>query len=157
MNFDLQRYLPGDLLVKVDRASMATSLEAREPFLDHEAAKLAAALPLHWKIRGRQGKFILRRLLERHFPPELFQRPKQGFSPPVAEWLRGPLRPLLEEQLSVQRVKASGLLDPEAANNAARGFLAGERSTSAASVWILLQVQQWASRWHTGAALAKAR
>jgi asparagine synthase (glutamine-hydrolysing) len=148
MHFDMTRYLPGDLLVKVDRASMATSLEAREPFLDQETAALAAALPMKWKIRGTANKYILRRLLHRHLPPALYERPKQGFSAPIGEWLRGPMRPLLREQLSVAKVREFGILDPQVVDQAARDFLAGDRqSGSAASMWILLQLQQWAGRW----------
>jgi asparagine synthase (glutamine-hydrolysing) len=148
MHFDMTRYLPGDLLVKVDRASMAVSLEAREPFLDHEMARLAAALPMKWKVRGRQNKYILRKLLSRHFPSALFERPKQGFSAPIGEWLRGPLRPVLLEELSSPRVREWRVLDPEAVQDAVRRFLSGENhSGSAAGVWILLQLQQWAGRW----------
>jgi asparagine synthase (glutamine-hydrolysing) len=148
MHFDLTRYLPADLLVKVDRASMAVSLEAREPFLDHEAAALAAALPMQWKVRGHQNKYVLRRLLERHHPAGLFNRPKQGFSAPVGDWLRGPLRPMLLEELSAARLREWRMLDPAAVDVATRSFLANDsRSGSAAGTWILLQLQRWADRW----------
>lgn len=148
MHFDIVRYLPGDLLAKVDRASMYVSLEAREPFLDHEAARLAAALPMAWKIRGGQNKYVLRRLLARYFPPQLFDRPKQGFSAPVGQWLRGPLRPLLLDALSPSRVREAGLLDPQTVSQALEQFLASKsRRASAASLWILLQLQLWAARW----------
>jgi asparagine synthase (glutamine-hydrolysing) len=148
MHFDMTRYLPGDLLVKVDRASMAVSLEAREPFLDHEAARLAAALPMNWKVRGAQNKYILRRLLSRYFPAALFARPKQGFSAPVGEWLRGPLRPLLLAELSAPRLREWGMLDPGVVNDAIRSFLSEDaRCGSAAGAWILLQLQRWANRW----------
>jgi asparagine synthase (glutamine-hydrolysing) len=110
MHFDMTRYMPGDLLTKVDRASMFVSLEAREPFLDHEAARIAAALPLSWKIRQRQNKYVLRKLLDRHFPAKLFERPKQGFSAPIAEWLRGPLREMLVQELAPTRVREFGIL-----------------------------------------------
>jgi asparagine synthase (glutamine-hydrolysing) len=147
MHFDMTRYMPGDLLTKVDRASMFVSLEAREPFLDHEMAKLAVALPLNWKLRGKQNKYILRRILERYFPASLFDRPKQGFSAPVADWMRGPLRGLLQEQLSPERVKEFGLLDPVVTQRAANALLASSRAASPAGVWMLLQLQQWAGRW----------
>jgi asparagine synthase (glutamine-hydrolysing) len=148
MHFDMTRYLPGDLLVKVDRASMAVSLEAREPFLDHKAAEVAAALGMHWKIRGRQNKYILRRLLGRYLPSELFDRPKQGFSAPIAEWLRGPLRALLEDQLSAASVKRWGILDAIAVGEARDRFLADRNGAgSAAGMWILIQLQRWAGRW----------
>jgi asparagine synthase (glutamine-hydrolysing) len=148
MHFDMTRYLPGDLLVKVDRASMFVSLEAREPFLDHEAARIAAALPMRWKIRDGRGKYVLRRLLARHFPEHFFDRPKQGFSAPVGQWLRGPLRQVLLDELSPARLRASGLLDPTVAGQAVKQFLASDSAgPSPAGVWILLQLQQWAGRW----------
>jgi asparagine synthase (glutamine-hydrolysing) len=153
MHFDLVRYLTGDLLVKVDRASMSVSLEAREPFLDHEAARLAAALPMQWKIRNGQNKYVLRKLLSRYFPAELFNRPKQGFSAPIGEWLRGPLRPLLLQELAPARLREFGILDPVATTAAKDAFLLGARdSGSAAAIWILLQLQQWAGRWLQAAA-----
>ncbi|HEY6465164.1 MAG TPA: asparagine synthase (glutamine-hydrolyzing) [Candidatus Acidoferrales bacterium] len=148
MHFDMTRYMPGDLLTKVDRASMSVSLEAREPFLDHEAAKLAAALPLSWKIRQRQNKFVLRKLLQRHFPASLFDRPKQGFSAPVGEWLRGPLRDLFMQELAPARVRDIGILDADAVQHAATEFLGSQnRSVSPAGAWILLQLQQWGGQW----------
>ena len=148
MHFDMTRYLPGDLLVKVDRASMAVSLEAREPFLDHETAGLAAALDMKWKVRGAQNKYILRRLLSRYFPPALFDRPKQGFSAPVGEWLRGPLRPVLLDELSPARLREWRMLEPTAVSEALRRFLSQDaRGGSPAGAWILLQLQRWACRW----------
>jgi asparagine synthase (glutamine-hydrolysing) len=148
MHYDMTRYLPGDLLVKVDRASMSVSLEAREPFLDHEAAQLAAALPMQWKIRGRQNKYILRRILYRHLPAALFERPKQGFSAPVGKWLRGPLRELFQQEMAPARVREFGLLDAQAVSAAASSFLSSRGAGPApAGAWILLQLQQWAGRW----------
>jgi asparagine synthase (glutamine-hydrolysing) len=148
MHFDLTRYLPGDLLVKVDRASMFVSLEAREPFLDHEAARLAAALPFNWKIRNGQNKFILRRLLAKYYPAGFFDRPKQGFSAPIDTWLRGPLREVLLQELSPARVREAGILDPAVTSAELDTFLRSDRrGGSAASVWIIFQLQQWASRW----------
>jgi asparagine synthase (glutamine-hydrolysing) len=147
MHFDMTRYLPGDLLVKVDRASMATSLEAREPFLDHESARLAAALSMRWKVRGNQNKYILRTLLKQYFPPTFFERPKQGFSAPIGAWLRGPLKHLLRDQLSAERVRQWGILDSGTTDGIVDNFFIGSRGESAAGVWILLQLQQWAGRW----------
>jgi asparagine synthase (glutamine-hydrolysing) len=147
MHFDLTRYLPGDLLTKVDRASMAVSLEAREPFLDHKLAALAVALPLEWKLRQGQNKYVLRRLLDRHFPAGLFDRPKHGFSAPVGKWLRGPLRGILEEELAPRRVREVGLLDADAVQRAVTQFRAGGVNTSAAGMWFLLQLQRWGGRW----------
>lgn len=158
MHFDMTRYLPGDLLLKVDRASMAVSLEAREPFLDHEAAGLAAALAMKWKVRGTQNKYILRRLLSRYFPAGLFDRPKQGFSAPVGDWLQGPLRPMLLEELSPARLREWGILEPTAVGDAVRRFLEQDaRCGSAAGIWILLQLQRWANRWLQQPAQAQLR
>jgi asparagine synthase (glutamine-hydrolysing) len=147
MHFDLTRYMPGDLLTKVDRASMAVSLEAREPFLDHKLAALAIALPLEWKLRNGQNKYVLRRVLDRHFPAGLFDRPKHGFSAPVGKWLRGPLRGILETELAPQRVRELGLLDPDAVQRALTQFLTGSVNTSAAGMWFLLRLQRWGGRW----------
>ena len=127
---------------------MAVSLEAREPFLDHEAAKLAAALDMKWRIRGKENKYILRRLLGRHFPASLSGRPKQGFSAPIGDWLRGPLRPLLLDELSPARVRQWGLLDPATVASATERFLSSDaRAGSSAAMWILLQLQRWSGRW----------
>jgi len=149
MHFDACRYLPGDLLTKVDRASMAVSLEAREPFLDHEMARLATALPIAWKMRGARNKYVLRRLLDRHFPSGWFDRPKHGFSAPVGQWLRGPLREMLRAELCPEQVRRFGLLDPQAVTHVVNGFLAGDKTSSAAGLWFLLQLQRWAGRWLT--------
>jgi asparagine synthase (glutamine-hydrolysing) len=149
MHFDSCRYLPGDLLTKVDRASMAVSLEAREPFLDHEMARLATALPIGWKLRDGRNKYVLRRLLDRYFPAGLFDRPKHGFSAPVGQWLRGPLQQMLRSELSEDRVRQFGLLDPKAVTRVTEDFLAGRKGGSAAGLWFLLQLQRWAGRWLT--------
>jgi asparagine synthase (glutamine-hydrolysing) len=147
MHFDSIRYLPGDLLTKVDRASMAVSLEAREPFLDHELARFGVALPLGWKLRDGRNKYALRRILARHLPNEIFERPKKGFSAPVGQWLRGPLKALVQDELSPARVRQAGLLDASAVQRALDEFLAGGGRSSPAGIWFLLQVQQWAHRW----------
>ena len=88
---DLKFWLPGDILTKVDRTSMATSLEAREPLLDHRLVEFAAALPDGLRVKGRQGKWLLKKAMERYLPDEILYRPKQGFVTPIAQWLRGPL------------------------------------------------------------------
>ena len=148
MHYDMTRYLPGDLLVKVDRASMFVSLEAREPFLDHEAARLAAVLPMKWKMRNGHNKYILRRILYRHLPVKLFERPKHGFSAPVGKWLRGPLCEVFREELAARRVREYGLLDVSVTEEAVDSFLAQGRDAPApAAAWFLLQLQQWARHW----------
>jgi len=150
MHYDLTHYLPGDLLTKVDRASMFASLEARDPFLDYDVARIAAVLPAGWKIRDGQGKYLLRRLLARYFPESLFDRPKHGFSAPIGLWLRGPMQGVMEDYLSPARVRRYGLLDAEQVQKVLRGYLHSSRPGSASGMWILLQLQQWAERWLDG-------
>jgi asparagine synthase (glutamine-hydrolysing) len=96
---DNRTYLPGDLLVKMDIATMHCGLEARAPLLDHEVIEYCAALPVNLKVRGGTGKYLLKKLGERYLPRELLYRPKMGFGIPVGDWLRGPLRPLVHETL----------------------------------------------------------
>ena len=111
MYCDAVTYLPDDILAKVDRASMAVSLETRVPFLDHRVAELAARIPLDMKVRGGRGKHILRELLYGLVPRELVERPKAGFAIPVGEWIKGPLRPWAEDLLDPARLRAEGWFD----------------------------------------------
>ena len=139
---DAVDYLPDDILCKVDRASMAVSLETRVPFLDHRVAEVAARIPLEMKVRGRSGKHILRELLYRHAPRELFQRRKMGFGIPVGEWIKGPLRPWAEELLDPARMASDGWFDPAVVQRRWRDHLEG-RSDSTAAIWAILMFQAW--------------
>lgn len=139
-------YLPDDILCKVDRASMAVSLETRAPFLDHRVAEVAARIPLSMKIEGGRGKTILRDLLYREAPRELFERPKAGFAVPVGEWLRGPLRPWAEALIAPERLAREGYWDPAVVGARWREHLAGTRDSTPA-LWSVLMFQTWLERW----------
>src|SRR5207237_1338901 len=105
---DTLLYLPEDLLAKVDIASMANSLEARSPLLDHRLVEFCAALPSSYKLKGRTSKWLLRQLMRDRLPPAILSRPKMGFGVPVGDWLRGELRPLLEDTLLSSRALNRG-------------------------------------------------
>lgn len=139
---DAVQYLPGDLLCKVDRAAMAVSLETRLPLLDHRVAALAARIPVGLKLSGGVGKKVLRRLLGRHVPAELFARPKAGFAVPVGAWLKGPLRDWAEALLDERALREAGGFDPARVRERWRDHLSGRRE-AAASLWFVLMFQAW--------------
>lgn len=139
---DMARYLRGDILVKLDRASMAVSLEARCPLLDHRVIEFAWRLPTAMKLRDGKGKFLLRRVLSRYVPENLFERPKQGFNVPVGAWLRGPLRDWAGDLLAADRVRRDGLLDAARVQACWREHLGGRRDRSG-ELWAMLMVQAW--------------
>ncbi len=139
---DAVAYLPDDILCKVDRAAMAVSLETRVPFLDHRVAEVAARIPMSMKLRGKSGKWIVRQLLGRHLPSELFERPKSGFSLPMGDWLRGDLRDWAEDLLDPSRMHQEGFLDPDLVQGRWRDGLEGRRNASG-SMWAVLMFQAW--------------
>ncbi|MFL6763753.1 MAG: asparagine synthase (glutamine-hydrolyzing) [Sphingomicrobium sp.] len=142
MYCDAVSYLPDDILAKVDRASMAVSLETRVPFLDHRVAELAARIPLALKVRGGRGKHIIRQLLYREVPRELLDRPKAGFAVPVGEWIKGPLREWAEDLLDPSLIHAEGWLDAALVQGRWREHLSGRRDSTPA-LWALLMFQSW--------------
>lgn len=147
---DALTYLPSDILVKVDRAAMATSLETRAPFLDHRVAVVAWRLPLAMKIRsavpGAISKWALRQILHRYVPPALIERPKAGFAIPLGPWLRGPLRPWAEDLLSPSLLRRQGLLRPEPVWRLWREHLSG-RADHTPRLWTVLMWQAWLAEW----------
>ena len=143
---DLVGYLPDDILVKLDRAAMAVSLETRVPFLDRGIIDLAWRLPLDAKLRGGQTKWVLRQVLERHVPAELVERPKMGFGLPIGAWLRGVLAPWAEHLLDERRLRDQGLLDPVLVRQAWDLHRAGRRDLGY-ELWDVLVLQSWLDRW----------
>jgi asparagine synthase (glutamine-hydrolysing) len=142
MYCDAVSYLPDDILCKVDRASMAVSLETRVPFLDHRVAELAARIPLDMKVCGGTGKHILRKLLHQEGPRELIERPKAGFGIPVGEWIKGTLRPWAEDLLDPSRMAGEGWFDAGIVQRRWREHLSGRRDSTPA-LWALLTFQAW--------------
>jgi len=139
---DTRLYLAEDILTKVDRASMAVSLEVRAPFLDPRVAEFAASLPCNYKLRGQKTKYILKKAVKEMLPPFVTRRPKKGFGVPVAEWLKEKLRPLARDLLSPARVRRAGVFN---ANYVAR--LQDEHERGIANhrklLWTLLMFELW--------------
>lgn len=142
MVWDALTYLPDDILHKVDRAAMGVSLETRVPYLDHRVAELAWRIPLQMKIRNGQGKWALRRVLDRHVPRALIERPKTGFGIPISQWLRGPLREWAECLLDESRLACGGVLEAGQIREAWQQHLAGTHDWTP-RLWAVLTYQAW--------------
>ena len=137
---DLKFWLPGDILTKVDRTSMAVSLEAREPLLDHRLVEFAARLPERMRVRGSTGKYLLKKSLERYLPDNVLYRPKQGFVTPIAEWLRGPLAGAARG-IATGGLAQTGFFDPKAISALAEAHIAG-RADHSRTLWQLLMLEK---------------
>jgi asparagine synthase (glutamine-hydrolysing) len=144
--FFLSFYLRDQILVKVDRASMAASLEVRAPFLDTRIVELSLKLPWMLKLRGTSRKWLLKRAMRDVLPTAIVNRSKHGFAIPVAEWLKGPLRPMIEDLLSPTRLRDQGLFEPVAVRQLVTEHMCGARDHRK-PLWTLLQFQLWRRQW----------
>jgi asparagine synthase (glutamine-hydrolysing) len=142
MFLDTLSYLPDDILVKVDRASMAVSLESRVPFLDHRVIQFAWSLPFHYKIQGGQGKHVLRELLYRYVQKNLIDRPKMGFGIPLSSWIKGPLRSWVIDTLNIQKLKSDGILNIDAVKKLVDDHLQ-DKADNGYMLWNILMFQSW--------------
>jgi asparagine synthase (glutamine-hydrolysing) len=142
MLIDAIAYLPNDILVKVDRASMAVGLETRTPYLDHRLFEFAWSLPEQWRLRGEESKWLLRQVLYRHVPKELVERPKAGFGIPIDSWLRGPLRDWAEDLLDARRLREEGFLDPRPIREKWAQHLSGAFNWCS-PLWGVLMFEAW--------------
>ena len=146
--YDMMQYLPDDILTKVDRASMAVSLEVRVPLLDHRVVEFSWRLPRSALIHGRRGKQILRDVLHRYVPPALVERPKAGFAVPIGDWIRGPLAGWASALLSRPSLAASGLLNSNFIEQRFAEHQSGRRDWSH-GLWSVLMFQAWYRRWNS--------
>jgi len=146
MRVDQKTYLPDAMLTKVDRASMANSLEIRVPLLDHRVVEFTAGLPERYKYCNGTGKYLLKKLLGRYLPVSLFERPKMGFGVPIDHWLRFELKDLLLDYLSAERIKGEGLFDPIFVEKKIKEHLSG-RVNHQYRLWSLLMWEMWRERW----------
>ena len=139
---DIKTYLPDDILVKVDRAAMACSLETRVPFLDHRIVEFSFSLPFSYKVHDSNGKWILKQLLKKYVPNHLFERPKKGFGVPLNKWLQGPLRDWVDSLISEPRLKLEGFFNAKPISDTWKEHLSGKRNWQY-RLWNIIMFQAW--------------
>jgi asparagine synthase (glutamine-hydrolysing) len=145
---DLLSYRTNDLMVKTDRASMAVALEARAPLMDYQLAEYAWRLPADMKVQGGQGKWLLRQILKKHIPENLYERPKMGFSIPLNQWLQGPLKEWANELLAPEKIKNQGLFDVDLIRDTWNNFqICDGAQSSRKDLWTILMFQSWYKEW----------
>ena len=144
---DLKLYFQESILVKVDRASMASSLEVRAPFLDHELVEFVMGLPSNLKLKGFTSKYLLKKAVRDILPAEIIQRKKKGFGVPIAKWIKGPLKELFMDLLSPDRIRREGFLDPHCVETLLQDHLSNRRDNRK-QLWTLLVWQLWVDRYH---------
>jgi len=144
---DLKLYFQESILVKVDRASMASSLEVRAPFLDHELVEFVMGLPSKWKLKGFTSKYILKKAAGNWLPDKVIKRPKKGFGVPIAKWVKGPLKELFEDYLLTDRIKREGFLSPQYVTTLLQNHLVNKKDNRK-QLWTLLVWELWVNRYH---------
>ncbi len=143
---DYKTYMPDDILAKVDRAGMSTSLEGREPLLDHRIIEFVAGLPESFKIKSGDKKYLLKKIVHQYVPKEMMDRPKMGFGVPVFDWLRNDLKYYAEEYLSKEAFSRHGLFNPDGVDQIMKQFYKGDRNYNSL-FWYLLMFQMWYKEW----------
>ena len=147
MFLDAKTYLTDDILTKVDRASMSVSLETRVPFLDHRLFKTSTKLRIQDKVYKNTGKVVLRNILKSHMPKINLKRPKQGFSVPIGDWLKGPLKEWAEDLLNQDRIEKEGFFDSKKVNKYWKEHLSGQGNWEH-KLWNILMFQSWLEEQH---------
>jgi asparagine synthase (glutamine-hydrolysing) len=142
MYFDQTSWLPDNLLERGDRMTMAASIEARMPFMDHELAAFVSSLPDHWRVRGRRSKYVLREAMARVLPRSILERPKVGFRVPVNEWFRGPMKDYLLEHLRSDTSRTRAWYRPDALRRVIDDHLDG-RQNHEKLLWAMLNLEIW--------------
>jgi asparagine synthase (glutamine-hydrolysing) len=145
MLLDSMTYLPDDILVKTDRAAMATSLETRAPFLNHKLLEYAWQIPQPLKLKKTQSKWILRQILYKYIPKKLVERPKVGFGVPIDSWLRGPLKDWAQALLDKTKLKNQGFFNPDSISIKWTEHLSGKKNWQY-EIWSILMFQEWLSK-----------